>query len=436
MARQQAPASPAQDAAADQRPRILVIDDSPLVLDMLEEALAKHWQIRTASSGEDALRMAGAFRPDVVVCDLYMPEMDGKEVHRQLSLADPTVAFIVLSGEADLAVVLGLVREGVFDYVPKNDGTEALVAAADRAIRHVRVVRENLRLSEDLRAINRELEQRLDELEASREVHAAKERLERELEIAGTIQTSLVPRRVPVRNFDFAGTLVPASVVGGDYYDVTPTAEGLWLGIGDVSGHGLEAGLIMLMVQSGLGALLRARPGLRPSEAVAAINELLVENVRHRMGKDDHVTLTVLHCSVDGTVRFAGAHEDLLVWRAESGKCEVVHTPGTWVGIQSGLDFPDDLLHLEPGDTLLLYTDGVTEAHNARSEMVGLMRLGEWFEGEANHPVEAVRDRLIERVRGWQTEQRDDMTVVVVRYLGRAEPGGEPVSLAPEATSD
>jgi sigma-B regulation protein RsbU (phosphoserine phosphatase) len=348
-----------------------------------------------------------------------MPEMDGKEVHRRLSAADPTAAFIVLSGENDLAIVLGLVREGVFDYVQKDSGTDALVAAADRAIRHVRVVRENLRLSESLRAINRELQQRLQELEASREISAAKERLERELEIAGSIQTSIVPRRVPVRNFDFAGALVPASVVGGDYYDVTPAADGLWLGIGDVSGHGLEAGLIMLMVQSGLGALLRGRPSLRPSEAVEAVNDLLVENVRHRMGKDDHVTLTVLHAAVDGAVTFAGAHEDLLVFRAEAGKCDIVHTPGTWVGIQSGLDFPDDSLRLEPGDTLLLYTDGVTEASGGNAGMVGLPRLAQWFEAEANRPVDAIRDRLIERVRSWQTEQRDDMTVLVVRYLGR-----------------
>jgi sigma-B regulation protein RsbU (phosphoserine phosphatase) len=359
-----------------------------------------------------------------VVCDLHMPEMDGKEVHRRVASLDPTAAFIVLSGENDLQVVLGLVREGVFDYVQKDSGTEALVAAADRAIRHVRVVRENLRLSQDLRSINRELEQRLEELEASREIYAAKERLERELEIAGSIQTSIVPRRVPVRNFDFAGALVPASAVGGDYYDVTPTPEGLWLGIGDVSGHGLEAGLIMLMVQSGLGALLRGRPTMRPSEAVRAINELLVENVRHRMGKDDHVTLTVLRCAVDGAVTFAGAHEDLLIWRAESGQCEIVNTPGTWVGIQSGLDFPDAGLRLEPGDTLLLYTDGVTEANHATTGMVGLPRLRQWFEEDAKRPVDGIRDRMLERVRAWQTEQRDDMTVLVVRYLGRGSAGG------------
>jgi len=418
--REPLPAQAAQAPANEGRSRILVIDDSPIVLDMLEEALTAHgWDIRTASSGDQALQLASTFRPDVVVCDLHMPQMDGKEVHRRLAATDPTVAFIVLSGENDLAVVLGLVREGVFDYVQKDDGTDALVAAADRALRHVRIVRENLRLSEDLRAINRELEQRLQELEASREISAAKERLERELEIAGTIQTSIVPRRVPVRNFDFAGGLVPASVVGGDYYDVTPVADGLWLGIGDVSGHGLEAGLIMLMVQSGLGALLRGRAPLRPSEAVRALNDLLVENVRQRMGKDDHVTLTVFHCTVGGSVTFAGAHEDLLIWRAATGACDVVHTPGTWVGIQSGLEFPDATSWLDPGDTMLLYTDGVTEAAAKGGAMVGLERLSQWFVEDVHRPVEAIRDRLIERVRAWQSEQRDDLTVLVVRYLGR-----------------
>jgi serine phosphatase RsbU (regulator of sigma subunit) len=414
----------AADVGPAARSRILVIDDSPFVLDMLEEVFESHgWEVETAASGVTALDIAASWRPDVVVCDLRMPGMDGAEVHQQVAALDATTAFIMLSGEADLAVVLELVRGGVFDYVQKESGTEALVAAADRAIRHVRVVRENLRLSQDLVVMNRELEQRLKELEASRAISLAKERLEREMEIASTIQTSILPRQVQAEGFEFAGRLIPASDVGGDYYDVTPVpGGGVWLGIGDVSGHGLAAGLIMLMVQSGLGSILRTRQTLMPSEALRALNELLVENVRRRMEKDDHVTLSLMHFRGNGQAIFAGAHEDMVVWRAATRKCEVVQTHGTWVGIRRGLAFPDQRLRLFPGDTLLLYTDGAVEAMNAQRAQLGLDRLVEWFCELADQSVERIRDQLIGRVQAWQAEQFDDLTVLVVRYLG--SPGG------------
>ena len=96
--------------------------------------------------------------------------------------------------------------------------------------------------------------------EATRRQVAERERLEKEMEIAARIQTSILPRDVSVAGLEIAAAMQPATEVGGDYYDVVPVDDGCWLGIGDVAGHGLGTGLVMLMMQSGIGALARKLP--------------------------------------------------------------------------------------------------------------------------------------------------------------------------------
>jgi serine phosphatase RsbU (regulator of sigma subunit) len=388
-------------AAEGRRPKILVIDDSSVVLDVLDEAFSVHdWQVMTAAGAEKALHQMASFCPDVVICDLHMPGMDGKQAHRHLTGLDPTCAFIVLSSEKDLSVVLELVREGVFEYVQKESGTEAVVAAVERALRHVWVDRQNVRLSADLMATNRELESRFEQLKAL-------------LEIA--------PRPVPLRCFEVAGGSLPPGAVGSDYYDLIPRADGLWLGIGDVSGDRFGAGLIMLMVRSGLGTLLRGRTELRPGEAVRAMNELLVESVRRGMSKDHQVNLTLLRCADDGLVTFAGGAQQLVVWRAGARRCELVPTARPPLGLESGVEFPEAVLRLGAGDTILLHTDGVTQTTSAPGESLGLSRLLEWFGEGGDLPVGSIRDRLVERVHDWRPDTVEHATVLVARFTGRSE---------------
>ena len=100
------------------------------------------------------------------------------------------------------------------------------------------------------------------------------------MEIAARIQTSILPRDVSVAGLEIAAAMHAATEVGGDYYDVVPVDDGCWLGIGDVAGHGLGTGLVMLMMQSGIGALARKMPDAAPRELLLALNTMLVENVR------------------------------------------------------------------------------------------------------------------------------------------------------------
>src|SRR5262249_12692599 len=147
----------------------------------------------------------------------------------------------------------------------------------------------------------------------------------------------ILPKKVFLPGFEFAAKMIPAEAVGGDYYEVLPAESGFWIATGDVSGHGLDAGLVTLMLQSALAAVAVHSPGACPSDILKAVHRLMVENIRRRWGRDDHATLVLMHVDLDGTFVFAGGHEPLLVLRAADGKCEDIDTPGPWLGILPGV---------------------------------------------------------------------------------------------------
>lgn len=239
-------------------------------------------------------------------------------------------------------------------------------------------------------------------------------------EIASRIQTSILPRELAVEGIEIAAAMRPAESVGGDYYDVIPRPGGCWIAIGDVAGHGLQAGLVMFMVQGMLAALLRqARPGT-PSEVLVTLNAALYENTRRRLRTDEHVTLCLMWYDADGAFVFAGAHEDILVYRATTTRCERIPTPGSWLGAVPDISAStrDTRAQLHPGDLMVLHTDGVTEARNADGEMFGLERLAAVVEAHGNDSAEQARRAIFEAVAAWTARQDDDLTVLVVGCRG------------------
>jgi serine phosphatase RsbU (regulator of sigma subunit) len=246
----------------------------------------------------------------------------------------------------------------------------------------------------------------------------------REIEIASQIQTALLPKTMNIAGFELAATMAPAEEIGGDYYDVLATPDGCMIGIGDVSGHGLVSGLVMLMLQSSLATVARERPQATPAELLIAVNALLYDNIHNRLAKHEHVTMTLLKLERSGRVVYAGAHEELIIQRA-SGKIDLLPTPGTWLGalpdVRSAL--VDQPAALEPGDTLVLYTDGVVEARNGDGEQFGMERLVSCIEalhGEAPQElVKAVRAE-VDAWTSWSKGRDDDLTLLAARFSGGA----------------
>ena len=257
----------------------------------------------------------------------------------------------------------------------------------------------------------------VSELATSRHQLVDKERLDREMEIATRVQTSILPRTLEIAGLEIAATMMPASEVGGDYYDVHAVGDGGWIGIGDVAGHGLTAGLVMLMVQSVVTGLVYGNPNASPADHLQVLNEALYENIRIRLRHDEHVTLTLMRYHRSGRITFAGAHEEIILCRAAGGACELVETPGTWLGAMRDISkvTANSQLELAAGDLMLLYSDGVFEARNASGAMFGLDRLCRIVEAARAESVELIRDRIVTAVQAWQAVQDDDLTVVIVR---------------------
>jgi sigma-B regulation protein RsbU (phosphoserine phosphatase) len=261
---------------------------------------------------------------------------------------------------------------------------------------------------------------RVDEEIAERE-RAERQRLAHELQLAARIQASVLPERLEVEGLDISASMLPATEVGGDCYDVLPFEGGAWLSIGDVAGHGLGPGVVMMMLQTSVAAVLRTSPGIAPSSALAIVNAVMFDNVKLRLGQREHATLMLLRYESRGRLVFAGAHEEPIVFRARTGRTEILPAPGLWIGIRRDVagQMPESECQLEPGDVLLLYTDGAVEAMNGARKQYGVERLARELEKMHAAPVQEIREHLLRSVEAWMDKQRDDISLVVARQRAR-----------------
>ncbi|MCP4400806.1 MAG: serine/threonine-protein phosphatase, partial [bacterium] len=215
-------------------------------------------------------------------------------------------------------------------------------------------------------------------------------------------------------------SLLPADEVGGDYYEMALDQAGaLWLGIGDVSGHGVTPGLIMMMAQT-VHTAITTNYAVSAREAVIMVNRALYKNVHERLHSDHFMTFTALKYLGAGRFQHAGAHLTLLLYRQRTQTCELIDTPGVWLNILPDIAYctEDAEFDMEIGDRLVLYTDGLTEVLNAHKAMLNIGGLTEIVTTHAELEVTAMRDAILRDVLEWSQQTRDDdMSLVVARRV-------------------
>ncbi|HEX7624811.1 MAG TPA: SpoIIE family protein phosphatase, partial [Anaeromyxobacteraceae bacterium] len=241
------------------------------------------------------------------------------------------------------------------------------------------------------------------------------EAVRRELQIAQALQTGILPRNPDLAGFEVAARMKPADNVGGDLYDILSFPDSFWLVIGDVSGHGLQSGLVMLMAQAAAYSAISSHPGCTPREVIGAVNRVLHENVRRRMCRDDYLTLMVARHAGDGRFVAAGAHQPLFLVRAGGG-VDVLEPSGPWCGVMEDIETrtPEYEFHLGEGDLLCLITDGIVEARGAGDDLYGQDRLAELL-GRSRSSAPEVLGDIFSSVEAFATSQEDDMTAVVLK---------------------
>jgi serine phosphatase RsbU (regulator of sigma subunit) len=361
--------------------RILIVEDEPGIAFGLETDLqAEGYEVTVAGDGVEAIRRSCAEAFDLILLDVMLPHKDGFEVCRELrqtGVSTPIVMLTAKSGEFDKVLGLDL---GADDYVTKPFSPRELRARIRAALRH-------------------------------QPGEPANPDLQRQLRVARDVQQRLFPTHRPaVATLDYAAYCQPALGMSGDYYDFLDLGNGrLGLLVVDVVGKGIPAALLMASIH----ASIRTRAPLfqdRCGELLSHLNTLLYEST------DSGMFATVFYGVYDESSRvltYANAgHEPALLLRAADGDCVRLEPQTTPAGLFQSIQALQSAVQLEPGDWLLMFTDGITEARNMDGEEFGTTGILAAMDSNAGRSAEDVRERILDAVRNHSRGllQSDDVT--------------------------
>ena len=242
-----------------------------------------------------------------------------------------------------------------------------------------------------------------------------------EIDTARRIQSKIVPQDTELPGLEVVTYLTPADTVGGDYLDLYSFGDDSWLLIGDVTGHGLGAGLVMLMAQSTLSSILQTRPDVSPSQLNWLANRVLCRNLA-RLQEPRHMTVVSLRRQPGNRFTISGCHDDVLIVRATGTveRREVTHLP-MGLGFTEDLgeeDVGEDSFVLEEGDLLFAGTDGVSEAAREGDVRRGFFGddLANLLAESAREPLQHIKKALLEKLETFTTGiYHDDVAFMLVR---------------------
>uniref|UniRef100_A0A7C3IK69 PPM-type phosphatase domain-containing protein n=1 Tax=Gracilinema caldarium TaxID=215591 RepID=A0A7C3IK69_9SPIR len=269
-------------------------------------------------------------------------------------------------------------------------------------------------------------------LQNAKRIQEDKNRLSQEMDVARNIQISVLPRDIIIDGYDIAASMKTASEVGGDVYDFIGLTNKNYLAIGDVSGHGLPAGLMALIFMSALHGSIKTletlQAELTASQIYDIINKVLVEINRNRIGSDKFMTGNILE-ERNGTFTYAGSHLIGLVYRAEQQEVEEITgmiDRAAFLGLSEYAESSQSLgkCELHSGDILLLYTDGLIEARNNHNVLFGLENVKRILKSKAEASVEEIQNELLNQVanfaeqgdvKKYQGNFADDISMIVIK---------------------
>lgn len=243
-----------------------------------------------------------------------------------------------------------------------------------------------------------------------------RERVKAEIDAANRIQAALLPECAPnLANASVSAHYCAATEIGGDYYDFLPLGDGkVGIAFGDVSGHGLTSGIIMSMAKSAL--LVQVEYDASPTRVMEVLNDVVMKTAPKRM------LMTFFFGILDPDrrqLRFSSAgHHDPYVFRAGSGKIDALSSWGFPLGVKRREPFRELVVQFEPGDRLILYSDGFIEAVDDEGEPYGFERFEKTFAGAAGGSAEEIKKALLQSVKKFTRNRppEDDQTLVVVSF--------------------
>ena len=399
--------------------QILTVDDNPTNLKVLLQVLeAAGHSVMVATSGQQGLKIAAQARPDLILLDVMMPEMDGYETCQRLkadaATASIPVIFITANDQTE-GVVAGFNAGGV-DYIPKPFRREEVIARVAAHLDLHRLSRELGEKNDALVSTNRELKETHAKLdEAQRRLI---EELEEELQKAHDLQMGLMPDISPlVEGFEVAGRCLPASQVGGDIFQYFVESGNLAISVADVTGHAMEAAIPVVMFSGILKTEMRYGHALE--QLFANLTNTLCETLDERT----HVCLAMAQVNTqDRLMQFSNSGCPYpFHYRAESKEVIELQIDAYPLGVRCDTKYSTIAVQLHEGDYVVFYSDGIVEADNESGDVVGFDRAAQIIRDGciADLSAEALVEMLLAEVKTFvgAAPQLDDMTCVVLKVL-------------------
>ena len=376
--------------------KILVVDDEPDLEHLVRQRMRRDvrdglFSFSFAQNGVQALEILNQEQNiDMVLTDINMPQMDGLTLLEQIPKVDPNIRSVIVSAYGDMKNIRTAMNRGAFDFITKPIDFQDLRVTINRTLHHLTLWREALTSRDKLVA------------------------LQNELHVASKMQQSILPTSFPEQSsFQVFGNMEPAREVGGDFFDVIYLDQGrIGLAIADVSDKGVPAALFMMTSRTLLKGAAIGRLG--PGKVLGEVNQLLEA--------DNNVTMfvTMFYAVFDpssGELVYAnGGHNSPLIIHADGSSTVLPLTGGIALGLMSDISYEQNVITLSPGDVLLLYTDGVTEAMNERGEEFGMERLRGIFTDANSNSAREVNQEIFEAVHAFTgaIPQSDDITCLTL----------------------
>ena len=382
--------------------KLLSVDDEEQIEFLLKQFFRRkirsgEYEFFFAHNGVEGLKVLQE-HPDIeiILCDINMPVMDGLEMLAKVNeMQNPALRVIMVSAYGDLENIRLAMNDGAFDFATKPIDMDDLDRTIEKAIRQI------------------------DFVHQSQKEHKKLEGLEKDLAAANEIQQFILPRVFPPfpedsDKFDLYASMEAAKDIGGDFYDFFRIDDDhIALVIGDVCGKGIPAALFMAVSRTIMRSV-----GMQyesAGECMTKANQLLASS------SVDYMFVTIFYAILNiktGSVTYCnGGHNPPYVLRANGTVEELPTSENLIVGALKGIEFKENTLQLDHGDTLVMYTDGVPEAMKPTREVFGMKRFGNTLSGligkSSQEVVETVKAEVADFIG--DDEQSDDITLLVVK---------------------
>jgi sigma-B regulation protein RsbU (phosphoserine phosphatase) len=386
-------------------PKILVVDDEPDLEILIKQRFRR--QIREeslhfefAQNGLQALQRLDEHQDiSLILSDINMPEMDGLTLLQKLvERNNPAIKSVIISAYGDMDNIRTAMNRGAFDFLTKPIDFVDLETTIEKTLKQLEILTQGVRDREQLLSVRNDLS------------------------TAARIQQSILPQMFPPfpdrTEFDVYAQMIPAKEVGGDFYDFFfLDADRLAFVIGDVSGKGVPAAIFMAVSRTLLKAV--ATQVVNPGETLRRINTMLIPEGNGRM------FVTIFYGILNtrnGEVQFSyGAQPPPYIRRADGAVERVQQEGGFLLGMVEDMEYDVHKVVLRPGDSILLYTDGVTEAMNKEGQQFEESRLEQSLRSLNGTPLKEALGIITGDVTRFAAgaPQADDVTMLALLYKGK-----------------